>query len=441
MYFRNRTLAVKVNIMVFIFLLLFISNSYCAKIQFHPILSITGEYTDNFLQTKSNKNDEFLTKYGADLSFGIIDKKANLFLVYKPEYTDHNEYKFYDTWKHDVSLAASYQLSKNTSLTFSDEFVRDLNQSARTNNFETHDTNKTFLGIVHQFGKKDSFGINYTYNFDLYDEPNLDEFKTHKPSVFLGYWFSPKWGFDTNFSYSKTKYDISNNDPETLSGDVRVLHMINKHFDVYAKYAQSLTDQNSGDHDVYYPSLGFDWKPTDDSGITFGIGILLQNWAMPGDYDKERFFFELDMYKVFDFTKKSQLSITGESGYSDIDPEAASLGFNIYGQAGFRYTYQLLKKLSTNMKGSYRVNEYNQPGFDRTDNTLELGAGLVWTPLRWLSVNLSYSFSDFETDAVGRDDYQENKGILTIRLTPVQPVRFDNSNPRASLENQVFSPR
>jgi opacity protein-like surface antigen len=439
----NHTRFVNIILTLFFLILLLASPAFSKVItQFVPALSISGEYTDNYNNTENDKDDEYSTIYGADFSVGIIAQKGNLFLTYAPEYTDHNEFSENDSWRHDASLEGFYQAGKNTRLTFSESFVRDLNQSVRSNNFEKHDTNTTSLGINHQFGQRDSFGINYTYSFDIYDEANLDEFKRHSPSVFFGYWFSPKWGFDTNLSYSNTKYDIAVNNPETWSGDIRLLHMINRHLDIYAKYAQSFTDQASGDYGVYHPSVGFDWRPTDDSGITLGIGVLFQNWEIPGESNKERFFLDLDMYKNFDLTRKSRLSITGTSGYGDIDPEAASLGFNIYGQAGFLYTYQLLKKLSSDIRGSYRVNQYEEPGVaDRTDNTLDLGAGLVWTPLNWLSIDLSYSFIDFNTDAARRDDYQENIGSLSIRLTPPQPVRFTDTNPRRSLENQVFTPR
>jgi hypothetical protein len=443
MKFSNHIRCLNTVLIVFFAILFFASPAFPKVItQFVPALSISGEYTDNYNRTENDKDDEYSTIYGADFSFGIIAKKGTLFLNYAPEYTDHNEFSENDSWRHDVSIDGSYQASKNTSLTFSESFVRDLNQSVRTNDFEKHDTNETSVGVVHQFGPRDSFGINYTYSFDIYDETNLDEFKRHNPSAFFGYWFSPKWGFDANLSYSDTKYDISINDPKTWSGDIRLLRMINRHLDVYAKYAQSFTDQTLGAYDIYHPSIGFDWRPTDDSGITLGIGVLFQNRDTSGDYDKERFFLDLDMYKNFDLTRKSRLSITGESGYGDVDPTAASLGFNIYGQAGFLYSYQLLRELSSDITGSYRINQYEEPGLvDRTDNTLDLGASLVWTPLRWLSIDLSYSFRDFDTDALGRDDYQENIGMLTFRFTPSQPVRFDDANPRRSLENQVFNPR
>jgi Putative beta-barrel porin 2 len=431
------------TLLIFFFAIFFLTSPAFSKVitEFVPALSISGEYTDNFFRTEDDKDDEYTTIYGAEFSFGIIDQKGSLYLTYAPEYTDHNEFNEYDSWSHNVAIDGSYQATRNTNLTFSESYVRDLNQSVRTNNFEKHDTNTTSVGVTHQFGQRDSFGINYTYSFDIYDEANLDEYKRHNPSAFFGYWFSPQWGFDTNISYSDTTYDIAVNNPITWSGDIRLLHMINPHLDVYARYGQSSTDQTFGSYDIYHPSVGFDWRPTDDSGITIGIGVLFQNWDIAGDYDKQRFFLDLDMYKTFDFTRRSSLSITGLTGYGDLDPTAASLGFNIFGQAGFLYTYQLLRNLATDINGSYRVNKYEQLGIvDRTDNTLDLGAGIVWTPLRWLSIDLSYSFVDFDTDAV-RGDYQENVGSLTIRLTPTQPVRFEDSNPRRSLENRLFTPR
>ncbi|MCD4722851.1 MAG: hypothetical protein K8S13_23785, partial [Desulfobacula sp.] len=88
--------------------------------------------------------------------------------------------------------------------------------------------------------------------------------------------------------------------------------------------------------------------------------------------------------------------------------------------------------------GSYAIDQYDEPDINRKDNTLGIGAGLIWSPLQWLTLNLSWSFTDFDTDAAAREDYQENIGMFTISMTPSRPVRFQSSTPRATLENRLF---
>ena len=252
------------------------------------------------------------------------------------------------------------------------------------------------------------------------------------------YWFSPQFGMDINASYSKTDFEISTNDLETLQGDLRILKKINPHLDAYVKYAHTYTEQNAGDHVIYNPSIGFQWNPTEDSGIVLGGGVLFQEYQNNSEADSERFFLEFDVYKNFNFSRRHNLSITGSSRYNDINEAASSLGFTINYQAGFLHTYRLTRRLSSELRGSFNLSEYDEPGVDRKDETLTMGAGLVWSPLRWLNFNFSYTFTDFNTDSV-LDDYQEHSAFISTTITPQEPLRMNSSTPRQDLEGRLFN--
>ncbi len=439
MKFSINTMMLKLSLTLFFLMCMSVSPAFSNVItQFTPSLSITEEYTDNYNQTQNNKEDDFSTSYGAGFSFGIIDQKASLFLNYNPAYTDFVDHNEDDSWSHNISLEGQIQASKNTSFTFSESFVRDLSRTVTTNSLEKHDTNTTSAGVLYEFGPRDSVGMDYTYSFDTYDNPSADEYSSHNPAAFFSYWFTPQYGIDLNASYEKTEYDISTDEPETWSGDIRLLKSMTRHFDTYVSYAHTYTDQDSGDHTIYNPSVGFDWRPTDDSGVSMGIGVLFQEWDNLNSDSSQDLFLEFDAYKTFDFSRRGTLSVTGSSGYTPTSEDAASLGFEIYYEAGLLLSYRITRNLTAESSGSYQISQYDEPGINRQDNTLELGAGLVWSPLRWLTVNLSYSFTDFSTDADTREDYQENVGMLTISMTPSRPVRMQSANPRAALENRLF---
>lgn len=439
MRFLNSSIILKINMILFFVSLVLVAPAFSKVVtQFTPSLSITEEYTDNYNQTKNNKEDEFATIYGAEFSFGIIDKNASLFLNYSPEYTDQADQNEDDSWNHIISLDGQSQVSKNTNLTFSEVFVRDLNRTSRTNSLEKHDVNTTLAGIRHAFGASDALGANYTFSFDDYENPNVDEYTTHNPSAFLSYWFTPQFGMDLNASYVKTKFETSTGDTETWTGNIIFSKSMTRHFDTYISYAHTSTKQASLDYTIYNPSVGFDWQPTEDMGINLGIGVLLMKFDSQYLNDMESLFFALDAYKTFEFSRKGTLSITGSSGYTSTSMDAASLGFEIYYEAGALLSYRLTRRLTSELNASYQINQFDMPGIDRQDNTLGLGGGLVWAPLQWLTLNLSYSFTDFDTDAGTRDDYQENVGMFTVRVSPERPVRFRNSTPRAELEDRLF---
>jgi hypothetical protein len=425
--------------LVFLFLILSLpEKAFPAQTQFIPLIVITEEYTDNFFQSKNNKDDEFLTRYQAVLSFSVIDKQDSLVIEYSPDYTDYMDRNENDAWNHNISVDAVHQASKNIILTFSDSFNRSLSRTVRTNTFEKHDTNTGTAALRHQFGRNDFFSLSYTYAFDNYENPNQDEFTAHRPSAYMMYWFSPQFGLDINASYSKTEYEISTDDLETIQGDLRFLKKINPRLDAYVKYAHTYTEQNAGDHVVYNPSIGFEWNPTEDSGITLGASVLIQRYENNLDDDSESLFLEFDIYKNFTFSRRNNLSITGSSSYNDIDEEASSLGFSINHQIGFLHTYRLTRRLSSELRGSFNLSEYGEPGVDRKDETLTMGAGLVWSPLRWLNFNFSYEFTDFNTDST-LDDYQEHRAFISTTITPQEPLQINSSTPRQVLEGRLFN--
>ncbi len=424
-----------------VFLLLPASSSFAdRRTRFTPTVSITDKYTDNYNQTENNKDDEFSTIYSAVFSFGVIDKNWNIFLNYNPAYTEYNDYYENDSGAHDIGIDGHVQITQHTGLTLSESFVSARSRSVRTNIWEQHDTNTTTIKLLHDFGLRDYISAGYTYSFDIYDDTNADEFKTHNRFMSLSYWFTPQFGFDLGASYEKTEYDVSIEDPETWSGDIKFLKSIIRHFDVYIAYKHTYTDQDSGDHTVYHPSIGFDWRPTDDTGISVGGGMLFHEWSERRDQDSNDFFADLDIYKNFNISRRGILSITASSGYNPTGDDAASLGFHIYYEAGFLFSYELARRLTGELNGTYTFDQYDESAVDeRNDKTLGLGADLVWAPLQWLSMTLSYEFTDYDTDADIRDDYQENVGMITITMTPSQEIRFGSSTPRSDLENRLFN--
>jgi hypothetical protein len=70
---------------------------------------------------------------------------------------------------------------------------------------------------------------------------------------------------------------------------------------------------------------------------------------------------------------------------------------------------------------------------------MTIGCGLSWLPLRWLQLKLTYTYTDFDTDAAAqRGDYKENRAFLSVSFIPEQPVRMDLTPSRQSLETEVF---
>nr|NJM02516.1 outer membrane beta-barrel protein [Desulfobacula sp.] len=484
---------------VFISSLLMVLSSFSAAFarmvtQITPTLTISEEYSDNYLKTAANKQEEYITSYGLGFTIGFLEKTSEIYLAYNPVYkdyknldardgllhnasldgkftptqfTDINTHLAYtsntdnnagESWQNIASVFGNTRISKNTTLDYFESYSRNFGEQERTGAFREHDTNRTSAGITHQFGENDRMGAKFLYSFDKSDTADADEHKKYNPSVFATYWLTPLNGLDSNLAYENTDFDTSSNDTRTYSGHLRYLRKFSKHFDGYLKYRHSHSERDTGDHDIYHPSIGFDWQVTKDSGISLGIGAMFHEWEN-ANKDSTEPFLDMDAYKIFNFSRRGSLAITGSSGYSEAGgssdsianttstspgtslpgTEAASLGFRTYYQAGAQLNYQLLKQLSSNVFSSYRLNDYQETGVDRKDNRLTMGGGLSWLPLRWLQFKLTYTYTDFDTDAAAqRGDYTENRAFLSINFIPEQPVRMDFMPSRQSLETEVF---
>ncbi|MFA5903674.1 MAG: hypothetical protein WC836_07030, partial [Desulfobacula sp.] len=244
------------------------SNGFSRMVtQVIPTLTISEEYSDNYLKTAVNKQEEYITSYGLGFTIGFLDKQSEIYLAYTPIYKDYknldtrdgllhnasldgkfNPTQFTDinahlaytsntdnnageAWQNIASVFGNTQVSKNTIVDYSESYSRNFDQQERTGTYREHDTNRTSAGITHQFGENDRVGGKFLYSFDKSATADADEHKKYSPSVFATYWLTPLNGLDSNLAYESTDFDTSSNDIRTYSGHLRYLRKFSKHFD------------------------------------------------------------------------------------------------------------------------------------------------------------------------------------------------------------------
>jgi hypothetical protein len=446
------------------------AQAFAMKTEFTPSLYVSGDYTDNHFQTDLDEKEEFYTTYGGALSLGFIEKTGRVVLTYNPEFKDYKNNYEEDTWEHNISfvgdlnpskrvsvdfslnydghgddtnadswehgasLATAIQLSRHTGLTLSGDYSNAYDRQVRTGEWKESEDTSVSTSITHQFGQRNSLGLDYTFSFDDYEDPDDDEYQSHEPSAFIAFWFTPQLGFDSNVSFEDKDYD-NGEDEKIYTGDIRLIKKMTRHFQTYLKYKHTHTDEASQDETVYNPSVGFDWSITEDSNLTLGLGYMIQEWESGTD---KGLFVDVDIFKTFDFSRRGSLTVSGSSGYDASGDDSASLGFNVYYEAGFLFNYKLTKRLAVDLIGSYLRDEFDEPDVDRVDNTLDFALTLSWSPLRWINIRLAYEFEDFDTDSVITNDYQENKGTITVRFYPLRPLRLEDAISREDIENRIF---
>jgi len=441
--------------------------------QIVPTLTITEEYKDNYFQTDTDLFEEWTTSYKLGFSMGFLNKRSKIYLAYNPEYTDYKNlderdsleqnaslsaacqvtkqtsatadisYEGHDgnhtgeSWEHSASASVNSQLAKTVKTSLAYDYSKSYDQQIRTGDYKEHQTQSASASIRRVFGAQNSMGANFSYKTDRYQNSDADEYKSYEPSAFLTYWFTRLDGVETNLEYTDKKFDtIAGKDYGTIAGDIRYIRKFTRHFDGYVKYRHYMSDKEDGDHVIYHPSVGADWDITEDSGISIGLGILFHDWDNDNG-DSEDPFLDINVYKVFNFSPKGSLSITGSSSYEESDEEAASLGYNMSYQAGFSLNYTLSRHLSSRLSGSYQLQQFKNT-IDRRDDTFEISGGLTWNPLKWLQVSANATHENYKTDDASREDYKDNTIAVFVRLTPEKPIRPDKILSRKSLEKEIF---
>ena len=442
------------------------------RLQIMPTVSISEEYSDNYLKTDIGKQEEFVTAYAPGLTLSLIDVNTRVFLSYTPTYRDYKNLDERDGINHIVNLDARFspvrntdlsakvaydgksgdyqgesrertasfsgntQAGKHTDIEYSHRYSKRFEQQLRTGTYKEHTVNTSRAGISHQYGKKDFIRAAFIYESDDFSNSDDDEYEKFNPDASVTYWFSQTYGMETGLNYEKKDFNRDANDLDTYAAYVKGLRSFSKHLDGYVKYRHSYTDTPTYTHHIFHPSFGVDWDVSEDSGISLGLGLLVHDRSDTGTRTEP--FVDIDAFKSFEFNPRTSLTLTGSSAYADSGDDAASLGYQTSYRAGMVFSHQLLKQLNTNLFGSYTRTEFEDP--NRNDNQSMLGAGLAWTPLKWLRLGVNYSFSDYRSTGSTRGDYQDNRITFSVSLVPETPIRPDKQVTRDTFEGQIYTP-
>lgn len=431
-------------------MLFFSIYSYANVINFKPEISISETYTDNYDQKKRDKEVEYYTRYGLGFTLEALTRKTKSSLSYFPSYVDYKKHDENDSMEHRFNLSSLYNFTRHTELNFSQSFSKTRDPQIRTGNWVDHDSIVASLGLRNIFGKRNLAGADISFSSDRFDDSdNADSNNAFKGSLSLDYWFGIRYGYSSGLSYERTIFKKSDEDKDTISGNIKLIRKLSEHFQIYCAYSQIYSDDGNSRHNVYNPSLGFNWSTSKTSKVSLGAGILFHSYN--DRKDSSDFFVDADIFKIFNLSQRSSFSVSGSSGYESTSEEAASLGFNIYYKGGFNYGYRLTKKSSFNISSSYKQQIFKEKAGDRVDNTFNVNTGISWSPLRWLTTSLSYAYINFNSDLSSRDDYEENRVTLSLRLYPSRPPKvvldktiqegddeiFGNKT-REKLDEQIF---
>lgn len=441
----------KIYLFIAISTILFTASSVFAfQATFLPRISLTEEYTDNLFLMEANEEDDFITIISLGFTTELLWQHGGIELSYDPERVLYHEFSQYDTWRHAGSLYGWADLTRNNRLEVRDDFLRtedplgsvdfdavEADPTLRESR-EPYITNIASLRFTNQFGENDSFYLEYAYGILENEDESLEDNTRHIPSAGLTYWFTPRWGFELIGTYTKTEYDREDDfigepsdDFDQWEGNIRLIKQFSTQFEGHLGYSHIYFDSTATvteeDYQIYNPYIGFDYSVAEDKTIAVDVGYFWQDYKEDIDErdDDSGISADVDFEKTF---QRGSISFTGSAGYFGAYFGAEDLGLSTYYEAGLEADYNLTRRVTGDIFGSYRQDKYEDEPPVRRDKTTRGGVGLTYTYERWLSSNIDfiisaeYSYNKVNS-SIDTNDYVENRGLLTITLTRSQPYR------------------
>ncbi|MGP8330800.1 MAG: outer membrane beta-barrel protein [Methanosarcinaceae archaeon] len=407
-------------------ILSFTSPSFGFQATFTPGISFSEEYTDNHYRTNNNKEHEYITTISPSFKAQILEKTGGAEIFYKPSYVVYDKFDENNILRHSANLSGWAEIAKNFRLNVSDSFVYteepDTEEDATIRKSrEPYYTNSAGLNLTCQFGESDSFKLGYLHSILENEDSDIEDNERHNPSIAITYWFIPRQlALETNVSYTRGELEISD-DFDNWTGNVKLIKKFAKHFRGFIQYTHTYMDYqgDSKKYQIYDPSIGIDYTIDQDTHLSFSVGYFYQ--------DREESEAESgpsisgNLGKSWTF-KRGSINFTGSSGYDETYFGAENLGFDIFYQAQYNASYSFTKHIRGNISSSYRRDKYMNLKTERKDNTAKAAIGLTFQPLQWMSIGLNYTYQ-LVNSTLDENDYVENKGLISIILSPSRPFR------------------
>ena len=438
------------------------ANAFPLVIDFNPELRVVMEYTDNVDLTENEKTSSFITVISPGFTTDISGEHGAASLAYNLGYSIYSESSDQNAFRQQLNLAGETDLSKRTRLSFSDSLVQteeptSVGDPLENRNRETLYRNTANLSMSHQFSRYDSVRLQYGYSLIDSDDEETESSIAHTPSVNYVHRFEPyRIDLETGVAYTKGQFEGDTADVETWVITAGLSRMFTKRFRGFANYRQTLTQYRGDgeDYRIYGLSTGFDAQISRTLNLLVEAGYFIQTTEAGGE--NSDFSASIALGKTF---KRATLGFNASTGYQQSYFDGENLGLSTYYQVEGDWRYPLSRYLDAGIDAFWRLDEFKEITPERTDETMGAGADLAWQiqePLS-LSLNLRYQTVDSddptetedtysagstlvyewtkwlrvslslhhrEVDAKENDDdYQENRVIFEVKMTPPKPFR------------------
>jgi hypothetical protein len=388
---------------------------------FHPELSLSEEYSNNILNTRSDKESDYITKISPTLWFCLPGRDEKISpAVISTSIPGGEELS---------SLGSEFTGRMLTYVLYN--FESEIYAENSGENVDSHNLDARF-----QLNLKSghSLGVSNTF-MRSYDTPGtgvsteLDRYRDNLAKVFLNLMISERLRITGDYSHFYLKYDADRNAGRNRYDDTFSSYIF---FHLFPKTAAligcELTNINyeeetridspisDGREQRYY--AGLDWQITAKSRGRLKSGTSIKTFD-DSSMDKDReYLFELQLSHQFTPRTSLVLNAYRRPSESTINQAAYSLKY----QAGSVLTHRITHKISGSLECGYTNEKFKGdliygPGKkERKDDYFSAAPSLNYQIKRWLSTGLYYVYEERESN-FSDFSYSTNTISLMMKAT------------------------
>jgi hypothetical protein len=400
------------------------SKDFLSK--FHPYITVSEEYNDNILLTKTNKVDDFITTVNAGLKFSALSEKTyGMDLDFAGGFVFYARHHNFDYFNPSGSLNAWYAIAPGLTFRVRDYLIRA--DAAREQVYTANALPNQYLlstqrgthaiyirnvvepSVEYQFAKEGLISVLYRNNIYRNQNPLYEDSMENTINPKLTYQFDIKNGVSLDYYLTSGTYQRS---PDQLAQGVtpRYTYRFNPRTSIFGEYHFGWQDFKSPgvDYYVHNPSLGIQYQFSPTLSGTAQVGYF---WEIPEQGSKTTGpSFNLSLIKS---AKRTTYTLSFQGGYTEDYFTAQNLGFTRYYRTYGTITHQLMEKLSVGATGSLERTTHSS---GQKDWIWGISGNASYQLLRWLSLSLQLAHTEDHSN-ISNLEYSQYRGIFTATAT------------------------
>lgn len=394
--------------------------------QFHPYISLKGDYSDNLNLTSTNKQEDFITTVQPGIKFSNMDKISGIDLDYLLGAVFYGKKTNLNYISHNASLAAKYLTSEHINFYLRESFTRS-DEPREQEYFTTTADNRYVLAtnteravywrnvvaptIEYQFGPENRLGVNYRNNIYRTDSTSGQNSKEDYINPFFSYWFDKQNGIYLEYGLTYGEFD-KQPDLTGHRANARYTNRLSPRTAAFLEYTYSkrtYASLSSADYDIHEPNAGMTFAITPTLNASAQAGYF---WTEPRiGSGKSGFSYKGELANI---APRTTYKLSLQGGYTEDLFTSENLGFNRYHRMTGSLNHMLDKRFSIGCMGSVEMAEFDQP--EHRDTIWAFGGRASYMPLKWLTFALDISHKERRSD-IELYDYTENRGMVTATAT------------------------